>query len=125
MPATNERPVFLDLLRIRLPVGGLVSILHRITGTLLILLLPWLLYGLQRSLASVADYAVLVAFFKTATGRLSVLALVWLCAQHFFSGLRHLLLDLDVGTEKSAARRSAWFTFVAAGLTTAVAGAML
>ena len=51
----NQRPVYLNLLRIHLPVGGVVSILHRVTGVLLALLLPYSLWFLQQSLASAED----------------------------------------------------------------------
>jgi succinate dehydrogenase / fumarate reductase cytochrome b subunit len=55
-------------------------------------------------------------------GRIAVLVLVWLLAQHFWSGIRHLLLDLDIGIELAAARRGAWLVFAAALITLMVIG---
>lgn len=125
MAQNGSRPIFLNLFRIRLPIGGIVSILHRITGVLLAFSIPFMLYLLQQSLADATIYAALVAAFRSPGAKLLMLLAVALLAQHFFSGLRHLLLDLDIGTGKAAARRLAWLTFAATGLTLVIAGACL
>lgn len=125
MAQNGSRPVFLNLFRIRLPIGGIVSILHRFTGVLLVLSIPLMLYLLQQSLTDAATYAALVAALRAPGAKLLTLLALALLAQHFFSGLRHLLLDLDIGTGKAAARRLAWLTFAATGLMVAIAGACL
>lgn len=125
MAQNGSRPVFLNLFRIRLPIGGIVSILHRVTGVLLALSIPFMLYLLQQSLADATAYAALVAAFRSPGAKLLMLLAAALLAQHFFSGLRHLLLDIDIGTGKAAARRLAWLTFAATGLTLVIAGACL
>ena len=84
MEKNKTRPVFLNLLQIRLPVGGVVSILHRATGVLLVLVLPWLLYGLQQSLSGPAEYAAITARLTTLPAQILMLALLWIFAQHFF-----------------------------------------
>lgn len=122
MGKKNKRPVYLNLLQIRLPISGVVSIVHRITGVLLVLLIAPALYVLQRALESPAVYGGLVAGIGTFPGRLGVLLAVWLLAQHFFSGLRHLLLDIDIGVERTTARTSAWLSFILSVLTAVVAG---
>lgn len=116
MGKNNTRPVFLNLFQIRLPIGGVVSILHRITGVFLVLTLPALLYGLQHSLSGPAEYAAVTAKLSGPCARALLLLLLWVFVQHFFSGIRHLLLDLDIGTEKNSARRLAWLTLAASGL---------
>lgn len=116
MGKNNTRPVFLNLFQIHLPIGGVVSILHRITGVLLVLALPALLYGLQQSLSGPAEYAAVTAKLSGSWARALLLLLLWVFAQHFFSGIRHLLLDLDIGMEKNSARRLAWLTLAASGL---------
>lgn len=116
MGKNNARPVFLNLFQIRLPIGGVVSILHRITGVFLVLTLPALLYGLQQSLSGPAEYAAVTAKLSGPWARALLLLLLWVFAQHFFSGIRHLLLDLDIGMEKKSARRLAWLTLAASGL---------
>jgi succinate dehydrogenase / fumarate reductase cytochrome b subunit len=113
MEKNKNRPVYLNLFKIRLPVGGILSILHRATGAFLVLLLPIALYILQRSLQDQTAYAEIAAQAATPVGRLVVLVIVWVFAQHFFSGVRHLLLDVGVGDSKPAARRNAWLAFAA------------
>jgi len=119
MGKNNKRPVYLNLFKIRLPVGGILSILHRATGAFLVLLLPVALYILQRSLQDPAAYAKITTLATTLVGRLVVLIILWVFAQHFFSGVRHLLLDIGIGDSKPAARRNAWLAF-AASLTVVV-----
>jgi succinate dehydrogenase / fumarate reductase cytochrome b subunit len=125
MDKNKTRPVFLNLLQIRLPIGGVVSILHRASGVLLVLLLPPLLYGLQQSLSGPDEYAAMSARLTTLPGRIVVLMLLWFLAQHFFSGMRHLLFDLDIGLDKRPARLLAWLTFAASVLVVVLAGISL
>lgn len=125
MAPNGTRPVFLNLFRIRLPIGGIVSILHRVTGVLLVLSIPFLLSLLQRALTDAAAYDALAALLRSPGAKPLVLLAVAVLVQHFFSGLRHLLFDMNIGTGKGAARRLAWLTFAATGITLAVAGACL
>lgn len=125
MEKNKNRPVFLNLARIRLPIGGMVSILHRASGVVLVLMLPPLLYGLQQSLSGPAEYAAITAHLSTLPGRIIALTLLWIFAQHLFSGIRHLLFDLDIGLDKQPARRLAWLSLVAAALVVVIAGVCL
>lgn len=122
MGKNNTRPVFLNLFQIRLPIGGVVSILHRVTGVLLVLTLPVLLYGLQQSLSGPMEYAAVTATLSGPWARALLLLLLWAFAQHLFSGTRHLLLSLDIGMEKNPARRLAWCTLAASALIVLFAG---
>ncbi len=122
METVKKRPVYLNLLKIQLPIGGVASIAHRITGVLLVLLLPVAIYLLALSLESLAGFHKVVSFLTSVSGRIIVLVSVWLFAQHFFSGIRHLLLDINIGVEKDTARVGAWLTFLAAGVTLIVLG---
>ncbi len=96
----------------RLPVSGWVSIFHRVTGVLLVLVLPAALYLLQQSLASAERFNDMTTWFANPLGRIASLLVVWLFLQHLLSGIRHLLLDLDIGIERNAARASAVGVFV-------------
>ncbi len=125
MEQNKNRPVFLNLARIRLPIGGVVSILHRASGVVLVLMLPPLLYGLQQSLSGPAEYAAITARLSTLPVRIIALTLLWIFAQHLFSGIRHLLFDLDIGLDKQPARRLAWLSLAAAALVVVIAGACL
>ena len=107
MVKKNKRPVYLNLFKIHLPIGGFVSIIHRVTGVVLVPALALSLYFLELSLEGERQFNDLSVWLGGATGRISVGIIVWLFAQHLFSGLRHLLLDLDIGVEKSQARVTA------------------
>lgn len=120
-----RRPVFLNLLKIRLPLPGLVSILHRASGALLFLLLPVLLFLLQQSLASEADFAVLQDWFSRPLVKLALLGVIWAYLHHFCTGLRYLALDLDIGVDLPQARFSAKLVLVVSIVATLLIGVWL
>ena len=110
----RPRPYFLDLLAIRLPIGGVVSILHRASGAFLALAIPLLLYGWMLSLRSPEDFARIRGFFDSGPGWLIGLGLLWGLLHHLFAGLRHLGFDIGWGEEKQRARLTAKLALVAA-----------
>lgn len=103
-----HRPVDLPLLKIRLPIGGIISIIHRITGVLLVLLLPLATWWLDRSLVSAQGFAEVSEMLGHPGSKLIVLLLAAILIQHLLSGIRHLLLDLHIGIDRVGARRTAW-----------------
>jgi len=111
-----NRPVDLNLLKLHLPLMGWVSILHRVTGVVLLIGLPLTLYQLQQSLVSAAGFAETINLLNSVWGALIVWLLLVSLAFHVFAGIRHLALDVHVGVEKNAARRSAMLVLVASGL---------
>ncbi|MBI5613174.1 MAG: succinate dehydrogenase, cytochrome b556 subunit [Gammaproteobacteria bacterium] len=121
MQNNKHRPVYLNLLAIHLPITGLVSVLHRVTGVLALLLVPAALALLQRSFEGESGYAQARALLASPAGRLAAVVAIWLMTQHFFSGLRHLLLDLDIGVALAGARRSAAAVFLASAAVTLLA----
>ena len=125
MARNKKRPVYLNLLQIRLPVGGVVSIAHRISGVLLAILLPVSVYLLQRLLADQATFDRIAADARRPVARAAELVVLWLFGQHFFAGIRHLLMDLDIGTSRRAGRIGAWLVFAASVAVVGYAGARL
>jgi len=107
MTIKKKRPVNLDLTTIRLPLPGKVSILHRVSGAGLFLCLPLLLWLLSASLTSAETFATFKAVFSTLPAKVVLAGLLWAFVHHFCAGIRFLLLDLHVGIEKEAARKSA------------------
>ena len=103
---STTRPKYLDLFKIRLPVPGLVSILHRISGLGLFLFLPLLLWLLQSSLAAPDSYVRYRDAITNPVLKLILIGLLWAFLHHLFAGLRFLLLDLHYGTSLAAARNS-------------------
>lgn len=91
----------------RLPLAGKVSILHRLSGAGLFLLLPWILYLFEQSVTSELTFEVFKAVVAHPVSKLLLLGLTWAYLHHFCAGIRYLLLDLHIGIEKTASRKSA------------------
>jgi succinate dehydrogenase / fumarate reductase cytochrome b subunit len=126
MSMQKSRPIYLNLLQIRLPIGGWVSIMHRASGAGLSLAVPVLLYVFMLSLRSAEDYADVRAFLSGWFGFLILLGVVWATLHHLLAGLRHLGFDVGLGESKSQARMTAWVVlFAALGLTGLVGLGML
>jgi succinate dehydrogenase / fumarate reductase cytochrome b subunit len=122
----KTRPVYLNLPRIRLPLPGIVSILHRISGALLFLIgIPLLLAGVACSLASPESYAQLTAVAAHPLAKLMLLGFAWAYLHHFFAGIRYLLLDVHQGIELAPARRSSVIVLVVSLALTLVVGVRL
>jgi succinate dehydrogenase / fumarate reductase cytochrome b subunit len=111
MAVRKKRPKNLDLMTIRLPMPGILSIVHRISGAGIFLMLPVLLWLLQGSLASPETFDAVLAVLAHPFAKLILLGLVWFYLHHFCAGIRYLLLDLHVGVDLPAARRSSAIVF--------------
>ena len=121
----RQRPKYLDLLRIRLPLPGLVSILHRISGAALFVFAWALLYLLQESLRSPESHAHFQALIRHWPVKLFLIGILWSFLHHFFAGLRHLLLDVQIAGDLGPARATS-AAVLAIGLAfTAIVGVML
>lgn len=102
----SDRPVTLPLTKLRLPLPGWVSLLHRISGVVLFLALPAMIYALQQSLLGPEEFESIRACFLQPFGRMVLVLLVWALAHHLFAGIRHLLMDLHWGVSHESARNS-------------------
>lgn len=102
---------FAQTVHYRLPLAGIVSILHRVSGLLMFLLLPFVLYMLEKSLTSEISFEYFKGYTSHVLVKLAILALVWSYLHHFCAGVRHLLMDLHMGLEKDSARKSAVSVF--------------
>ena len=118
-----------DLPTYRLPVAGIVSILHRISGFLMFLLMPLIIWMFDNSITSEISYAKFSAAFNVGIGlvpgwfmKLVALALIWGYLHHFIAGLRHLYMDVCHAVSKEFGKSSAIVTLVLSlGLTAALA----
>lgn len=124
MPQSN-RPKYLNLTQIRLPLPGLVSILHRISGFGMFAFAWTMLWLLQSSLQSPDGYAQAAGFARSWPGKLFLIGIGWAFLHHFFAGVRFLLLDAHIGTELESARRSSAIVLTLAILGTLVLGVSL
>ena len=104
----NSRPKYLNLFEIRMPVPAFVSIVHRVTGAALFLLIPLLLYLLQLSLETPQTFAAFKSIVSQPLMKLALIGLVWAYLHHFCAGIRHLALDLHFGVGLEWARATSW-----------------
>lgn len=114
MATTTKRPVFLNLFEIKLPVAGIMSILHRVSGAFMFLATPLMIYLLDLSLSGEQGYA---AAYELVHGWFFVLVafvLVWSLFHHLLAGIRFLLIDVDIGVDKPLFQQSALAVLVAA-----------
>ncbi|TMH47200.1 MAG: succinate dehydrogenase, cytochrome b556 subunit [Betaproteobacteria bacterium] len=125
-PVTRPRPVYLNLVRIRLPLPGIVSILHRLSGAALYLIgLPLLLFGVQRSLASPEAFDSFRAALSNPLAKIVLIGLIWAYLHHFFAGIRFLLLDVQQGIELKPTRISSVVVLVVSLVLTLIVGVRL
>ncbi len=113
----DKRPVYLNLLKIRLPLTGMVSFAHRITGVILFLALPFAVYLLDLSIESEQSFADVQSILNQPIMLLVQILLLWSIAHHFFAGIRFLLIDAEIGVEISQAKIGAWLVLLAEALT--------
>lgn len=118
MMNTVNRPRFLDLRKIRLPLPGIVSILHRISGVLMVLAIPFLIYLFDLSLRNSTDFAAAADCVDSVIFKLVATVILWSITHHFYAGIRYLLLDIDIGVERKLARASSTGVFILSILTT-------
>ena len=100
----KARPKNLNLFSIHMPVNGLVSILHRVSGFVLFLVLPVLLLCLQQSLQSAESFERVQGMLTHPLVKLMLLGLAWAFSHHFLAGLRHLAMDMHWGMTLASAR---------------------
>ena len=103
----KERPKHLDLRVIKQPLPAIASILHRVSGAGLFLMLPFLIFLFELSLDSSLGFAMLQSVVAHPFAKLVLTGLLWAFLHHFCMGIRILLLDLDMGTDLKPARASA------------------
>jgi len=121
----KTRPKHLDLLAIRLPLPGWVSILHRVSGAVMFILLPLLLWLLDNSLHSRTSFNKLLEIVAQPWIKLILFGTIWAFLHHLCAGLRYLALDMHWGTELDAARASSKWVLGVSLLLTVALGASL
>jgi len=135
--ASTQRPVYRNihitqLASYRLPLAGFVSILHRISGALMFLLLPFVIWLFDNSLTSEISFDTFTSAFVAGIGfvpaflvKLVVLALIWSYLHHLIAGIRYLWMDVSHAYSKEKGRSSAIVTLALSLPLTALLGAKL
>jgi succinate dehydrogenase / fumarate reductase cytochrome b subunit len=134
----KKRPEFrninalVDLPTYRLPAAGFVSILHRISGLVMFLLLPFVVWMFDTSVSSEISFAKFKAAFNVGVGfvpgivvQLVALALIWAYLHHLIAGVRHIYMDAHHAVSKEFGKSSAVVTLVLSLGLTAALGAKL
>ncbi|MEN8206148.1 MAG: succinate dehydrogenase, cytochrome b556 subunit [Pseudomonadota bacterium] len=111
----NQRsaPVYLNLFRIRFPVGAVTSIAHRISGVLMVACFPLLIYLLDISLQNPAGFDRAVDYLQSGWLRAGSAIIAWSLFHHLLSGIRFLFIDMGHGLSLPHARRGAWLVNIA------------
>lgn len=133
--AVRQRPGtmrLVDALKYRLPLAGVVSILHRVSGAIMFVLLPFVIWMFDTSVTSEISYDTFTSAFVAGIGvvpawfvKLTVLALIWSFLHHFVSGIRHLWMDMTHNVTKELGRMSAISTLLSSLGMTLMLGAKL
>lgn len=114
---SDNRPVYLNLLKIRLPLTGIVSFAHRVTGIMLFLSLPFAVYLLDLSVESSESYERARQLLSQPVMLVVQVLVIWSLTHHFYAGIRFLLIDADIGVERSRSRVGAWLVLLAESIT--------
>ena len=133
----KKRPVFRNIhitqiVSYRLPPAGIVSILHRVSGLVMFLLLPFIIWMFDTSISTEISYGAFANAFVAGIGflpgwfiKLVCLGLIWAYLHHFIAGVRHLWMDATHSVSKAQGHNSALVTLVSSAALTVLLGAKL
>ena len=109
-----------------MPVTAVLSIAHRFSGFLMVIAIPFVIYVFQQSVSSEQEFNATINLLQETWVSVLLIVLTWSFTHHFISGIRFLLIDMDIGVEKQSARRTAWLThIITVTITVCVAGVLL
>lgn len=121
----KKRPINLDLTTLKFPPMAIASILHRISGILIFVLLPVMLFLLAKSLHSEDSFYIVKSTITHPMYKLTLWAFASAMFYHLLAGIRHMIMDLGVGEHLAAARNSAIVVIVLAIIATIFLGIYL
>lgn len=121
----RKRPKYLNLIKIKLPIAGIASILHRVSGVGIFFMLPLLVWLFELSLRSPESFQELQAVITHPVLKLILIGLLWALLHHFCMGIRILLIDMHIGVDKLQASASAKMVLAVSLPMTLILGAKL
>lgn len=121
----TKRPKNLNILTISFPLPAIASILHRATGVILFLLIPFIIWGLKLSLSSAQEFDDLHQFLCSPFMKFTLWCAISALLYHFVAGIRHLLMDIGVGDELKSGRLSAKIAMVISAILIILTGIWL
>jgi succinate dehydrogenase / fumarate reductase cytochrome b subunit len=131
-PEFRNINAFNDLPGYRWPLAAIVSGMHRASGLIMFLLMPFIIWMFDTSVSSEFSFARFTSAFNNGIGfvpgilvKLCALGLIWAYLHHFFAGMRHLRMDLFHTVTKEAGKKTAQLTLMLSLGLTSVLGAKL
>ena len=121
----THRPIYLDLMAYRFPLAAIGSVLHRISGVLLFILMPWVVSLLAASLSSEQAYSHVQHTLHGVAGRFAMWVFLASLAYHLCAGLRHIAMDFGLGETLEAARYSTLVVLLVSAVLVVLAGVWL
>jgi len=120
MQSPDGRPIYLDLVKIKLPMPGIISIMHRAFGVMLSFSTPVFSYLFALSLTSEAGYQQARHFLSSGWLYPVYFVLMWGFIHHLFAGIRYLLIDIEIGVDREVSYKSSFVVLIAALVVTAM-----
>jgi len=121
----DNRPVYLNLFQYKFPATAIASVLHRISGLLVFLFIPLLLWMLEQSLSSTAQFQAMQQLFNFFLFKLLIWVTLAAILFHLVAGIRHVLMDMGWGESKTVSRVSAYLVMVVAAVLIILTGIWL
>jgi succinate dehydrogenase / fumarate reductase cytochrome b subunit len=118
----QTRPINLNLLTMYFPLPAIISILHRVSGVILFLLIPVMLWALEQSLSSEVGYRLMNQHVNSPLGKFFLWAFLLPFLFHLVAGIRHLLMDMNVGVENKSGKLASMVVAIVAGILFILAG---
>ena len=112
MAVQDNRPFFLNLIKIRLPLPGVVSIMQRISGVCMFIAIPFTMYIFDLSLQGRYGFDQAAELLSHPLVMLCLLVLLWSLVHHLFAGIRFLFIDFDIGVGKQGSIQTSWAVLV-------------
>lgn len=120
MRAPDGRPIYLDLIHIKLPMPGIISIMHRLFGVMMSFSIPLFSYFFALSLTSEQGYEQARHWVGSGWLYPVYFVLMWGFIHHLFAGIRYLLIDIEIGVEREISYKSSFVVLIAALVVTAI-----
>ena len=118
----DNRPVNLDISTIKFPLAAITSLIHRITGVILLIGFGFLLYLLQLSLESESGFVLVQELLSGLIVKLLTWAVIACLIYHFIAGCKHLLMDLGIGETNEGAQIGSWLVVAFSAVGILIAG---
>lgn len=123
----KSHPKYLNLftLAVKMSITAKVSILHRLSGVLLFLAIPFVLFLLQQSLTNESLYQTFYGFMTNPVIKVIYLVLIWAFLYHTCAGVRFLFLDIDKGVNIQSAKKTSRLVIIISSILTIVFGILI